>query len=174
MISYKRRRLNGGKWITAKGTHPNNQCLLSNKARTDKDGNLLDHIYIVEGHHDFLTAVLLGIDVLMIPTVSYKSFTEYEISVFTGRDVIFIPDWKEDDTSGVDTMVALAKQVEDTARNAKIFSLPLFLEKVNIPFENDKLDLSEVVELWSDGLSPFLNTLEYVADEGIFYTGEMF
>lgn len=173
LISFKRRRLpNAGKWITAKGTHPNNQCLLSNKANTDKDGNFLNHIYVVEGHHDFLTALLLDIDVLMIPTVSYKSFNEYEVSILKNRDVIFIADFKEDDLSGVDAMRNLAKQIGAVARNAKVFSLPLFLESENISFSGNKLDLSEVVELWSDGLDPFINVLEYVADKNIFYIGE--
>jgi hypothetical protein len=165
LISFKRRRLNAGKWITAKDTHPNKQCLLSIKS----DNN---HIYIVEGHHDFLTAVLLDIDVLMIPTVNYKSFNEYEISLLKNRDVIFIPDFKEDDLSGVDAMRNLAKQIGAVARNAKVFSLPLFLESESISFTGNKLDLSEVVELWTDGLKSFVSVLEYVADKNIFYISE--
>lgn len=165
LISYKRRRLNGGKWITAKDTHPNKQCL---KSITSKD----NHIYIVEGHHDFLTAVLLNIDVLMIPTVNYKSFNDYEVSLLKNRDVIFIADYKDDDMSGVEIMRTLAKQIGSVARNAKVFSLPLFLESENISFTGNKLDLSEVVELWSDGLEAFVNVLEYVADKNIFYLEE--
>jgi len=175
IISYKKRRgYNGGKWITAKGTHPNNQCMIQNRAKTDKDGNFLNHIYVVEGHHDFLTAVLLGIDVLMIPTVNYKQFMEYELTILKNRDVIFLPDWKEDDLSGVEAMERLARQITDITRNVKVFSLPLFLESENINFNNDKLDLSEVVELWNDGLDAFVNTLEYAADKNIFYIGEIF
>jgi len=74
LISYKRRRFNNGKWITAKDTHPNNQCLISIKSD-------VNHIYVVEGHHDFLTVVLLGIDAVMIPTVNYKKFTTHELSI---------------------------------------------------------------------------------------------
>ena len=172
LISYKKRRLNAGKWITAKDTHPNKQCLVNNKAIIDSDNNFLNHIYVVEGHHDFLTAVLLDIDVLMIPTVNYKAFNEYEVSLLKNRDVIFIADYKEDDFSGVDAMRNLAKQIGADARNAKVFSLPLFLESENIPFIGDKLDLSEVVELWTNGLKTFVTTLEYVADKNIFYIGE--
>jgi len=172
LISYKRRRLNAGKWITAKDTHPNKQCLVNNKALQDKEKNFLNHIYIVEGHHDFLTAVLLDIDVLMIPTVNYKSFNDYEVSLLKNRDVIFIADYKEDDMSGVDAMRNLAKQIGADARNAKVFSLPLFLESEGIAFDNDKLDLSEAVELWSDKLDSFVNVLEYAADKNIFYFNE--
>jgi len=165
LISYKRRRLNNGKWITAKNTHPNKQCL----ANITNENN---HIYIVEGHHDFLTAILLGIDVLMIPTVNYKSFTYYEISLLKNRDVIFIADYKEDDLSGVNCMRNLAKQIGSIAKNAKVFSLPLFLESENIDFTGNKLDLSEVVELWTDGLKSFVTTLEYAADKNIFWFEE--
>lgn len=174
LISYKRRRLNDIKWASAKDTHPNRQCLINNSAISDKDGNFLRHIYVVEGHHDYLTAILLGIDVLMIPTVNYRLFTDYEMSILKNRDVIFIPDWEEDKMSGVDTMSVLAQQASDVARNAKVFSLPLFLEKQSITFESKKLDLSEVVELWDNELGSFVNILEYVADEGIFYIGEIF
>ncbi len=173
LISYKRRRFgDSGKWITAKDTHPNKQCLVNNKAITDKDGNFLNHIYVVEGVHDYLTAVLLDIDVLMIPTVNYKSFNEYEISILKNRDVIFIADYKTDDLSGVDVMRTLAKQIGTVSRNAKVFSLPLFLESENISFTGDKLDLSEVVELWTDGLSAFVSVLEYVSDKNIFWFDE--
>lgn len=165
LISYKRRRLNSGKWVTAKNTHPNKQCL----ANITSENN---HIYIVEGHHDFLTAILLGIDVLMIPTVNYKSFTDYEISLLKNRDVIFIADYKKDDFSGVDCMRNLAKQIGSIVKNAKVFSLPLFLENEHIDFTGNKLDLSEVVELWTDGLEAFINVLEYRADKNIFWFGE--
>lgn len=174
LISYKRRRLNDIKWASAKDTHPNRQCLINNSAISDKDGNFLRHIYVVEGHHDYLTATVLGIDVLMIPTVNYRLFTDYEMSILKNRDVIFIPDWEEDKMSGVDTMSVLAQQASDVARNAKVFSLPLFLEKQSITYESKKLDLSEVVELWDNELGSFVNILEYVADEGIFYIGEIF
>lgn len=176
LISYKRRRLNIGKWITAKGTHPNKQCLVRNKAKTDKEGNFLNHIYILEGVHDALTAILLDIDFLMIQTIGYKSFTEYEISLLKNRDVIFIADYavkdKKEDLAGVDAMRNLARQIGSVARNAKVLSLKLFLESQSIPFDNDKLDLSEVVELWRDGLEPFVNTLECFADKNIFYKSE--
>ncbi len=169
LISYKRRRFNAGKWVTAKDTHPNKQCLESIKSKD----NL---IYIVEGHHDFLTAVLLDLDVLMIPTVSYKSFNEYEVSLLKNRDVIFIPDYAikndKEDLTGVECMRKLALQIDSVVRNTKIFSLVKFLENENITFTGNKLDLSEVVELWSSTLEAFTNTLAYRADRGIFYNAK--
>ena len=168
LISYKRRRYNEIKWCTAKDTHPNNQCLVD---ITSED----KHIYCVEGHHDLLTALLIGIDVLMIPSVNYKSFNDYEVSLLKNRDVIFIADYKNDDLSGVNVMRKLALQVDDIARNTKVFSLPKFLKDENISFTGSKLDLSEVVELWNDGLEAFVNRLDYRADKGIFYdTEELF
>ena len=167
LISYKSRRTTLGKWITAKGTHPNSQCLIN-----VKDNH--DHIYVVEGHHDFLTAVLLDISVVMIPTVSYRAFTEYELSILQDRDVILIPDYDKTKVNGVECMQRLAAQVSDVARNAKVFSLPKFVKSENLYAGSDKLDLSEVVELWNDSLSAFTSTLEYRADEGIFYEGELF
>ena len=143
LISFKRRRLNAKKWITAKGTHPNNQCLF----------NLLDDtnpIYVVEGHHDFLTGILLDINIFMIPTVNYKKFTPCEISLFNNREIIFLPDWKADDLKGVEAMRKLALDIESITFSTRLFSLPKFLNNEKIAFTNDKLDLSEVVELWSE------------------------
>jgi len=170
LISYKRRRYNGSKWITAKDTHPNNQCLISIKSD-------VNHVYIVEGHHDMLTAVLLGIDVLMIPTVNYKKFTDSEVSILQGRDVILIADYSSDDDKGIKCMRNLALQVDDVASATKVFSLPKFLENENISFTGTKLDLSDVVELVAGGssaLNNFVSTLDYRADKDIFYTGEIF
>ena len=107
LISFKRRRFNGSKWITAKGTHPNKQCLINNQALQDEHGNYKEHIYIVEGHHDYLTALLLGIDCLMIPTVTYQEFNDFEMNMLKNREVVFIPDLNGDDMSGVECMKSL-------------------------------------------------------------------
>lgn len=165
LISYKRRRYLTAKWITAKDTHPNNQCLISIKSD-------VNHIYIVEGHHDFLTAVLLGIDVLMIPTVNYKKFTEYELSVLKNRDVILIADYDKNNSQGVECMIKLALQIDEVASAAKVFSLPKFLESDNISFTGTKLDLSDVVNTsfgGSGALANFRSSLAYRADKDIFY-----
>ncbi len=165
LISYKRRRYLSSKWITAKDTHPNKQCLMS--VKSDKK-----HIYIVEGHHDYLTAILLGIDVIAIPTVTYKKFTDYEVSILKNRDVILIADYDVNNSRGVECMHNLGLQIDKVSNATKVFSLPKFLESENISFSGSKLDLSDVVELWSDGLEAFTNTLEYRADANIFYYGK--
>ena len=170
LISYKRRRYLEGKWITAKDTHPNNQCLMSIKSD-------VNHIYIVEGHHDYLTAVLLGIDVLMIPTVNYKKFTGYELAALKNREVILIPDHDFTNNKGVECMRNLALQVDEVARATKVFNLPKFLEDENISFTGTKLDLSDVVESVAGGvgaLLSFKSILEYRADKDIFYKEEIF
>jgi len=167
LISYKRRQYNSGKWVTTKDTHPNKQCLVSIKSEHK-------HIYIVEGHHDFLTAILLSIDVLMIPTVNYKKLTEYELSLMKNRDVILIPDFDIKNVQGVKCMKQLSLQVDEVSKDTKVFSLPRFLEDEHISFNGTKLDLSEVVELWSGGLDAFVSTLEYRADKGLMYKEEIF
>ena len=167
LISYKRRKYNGGKWVTAKDTHPNSQCLVSIKSKHN-------HIYVVEGHHDFLTAILLGIDVVMIPTVNYKQFTEYELSLMRYREIILIPDCDTKKTEGIECMKRLSLQVDEVSKETKVFSLVKFLKDELIPFKGEKLDLSEVVELWSGGLIAFVSTLEYRADKGLMYKEEIF
>jgi len=166
LISYKRRRYNDGKWVTAKDTHPNTQCLVSIKSEHN-------HIYVVEGHHDFLTAILLGIDVVMIPTVNHKEFTEYELSLMKDREIILIPDYDTKNIQGIECMKRLSLQVNKVSKNTKVFSLKKFLEDEIISFKGGKLDLSEVVELWSDkNKTSFTSTLEYRADRGLMYLTE--
>ncbi len=168
LISYKRRRYGkSGKWITAKDTHPNKQCLVSIK----NDGL---NVYVVEGIHDYLTAILLGLNVVAIPTVNYQKFTEHELSLFIGRDLILIADYDFKNDSGIRCMQNLANQVNEISNATKVFNLVKFLENENISFSGNKLDLSEVVELWTDGLEAFISTLEFRADKDIFYIGEIF
>jgi len=160
IISYKRRRLNGKKWITAKGTHPNKQCLIS---ITDEDKS----IFVVEGHHDYLTAILLGLNVLMIPTVSYKRFNSHEIELLEGKAIVFLPDWKNNDLSGVDTMEELGRQLDEIAYSVRIFSFPKFLKDEGVEFESDKLDLSEVVEIWGKERIPLKPVLEHLTRDEV-------
>lgn len=155
LISFKRRRLNAKKWITAKGTHPNKQCLVS---ITDEEKS----IFIVEEHHDYLTAILLGINVLMIPTVNYKLFNNYEVNFLKNKSLVFIPDWKSDDLTGVEVMRTLAQQMKDISYHNRIFSLPKFLNDEEVECKSDKLDLSEVVELWGEKRIPLKHILEHI------------
>ncbi len=164
LISFKRRRYNGSKWVTAARTHPNKQCLLN--IRDDSP------IYVIEGMHDFLTAVLLGVNVLAIPTVNYKKFTDHEISLLKGKDVYFLPDLKIGDLNGVKAMQRLKEQVQMTAKNTKMVNLRKFLKENDIEAD-EKVDLSEAVELWIDKDKGFKGYLQYFCDAGIYREGEI-
>ncbi len=165
LISYKRRRDGDTKWKSAYGTHPNGQCMIS---ITEKNFP----VYIVEGHHDMLTSILLGLNVLMVPTVGYKSFTKHELNLLMGKDVYLVPDLKKDNTKGIDCMRNLGDQLE-ASNHVKIIYLDSFL-KVNGISVPDSLDLSDAVSLWTDRDKGFKAHLQYFCDEGIHHEGGIF
>ena len=168
LISYKRRKVlekdgKVTKWKSAHSTHPNKQCL-----KRFKDEGI---VYVVEGHHDFLTAILVGLNVLMIPTVSYNKFTEYELSILQGKKVVFMPDLKKGDRKGIDTMTALAEQVGD---RVNVLSLTRLLDIMNLKTRRTSLDFSDVVNLYDEGLQTLQAYLLYAGDQNIEYYGEIF
>ena len=174
VFSSKHRRKNSIKWCTATGTSPNSQCLINITAPS------VNPIFIVEGHHDYLTAVLLSYDevesfnVLMVPTIGYKAFTPYEVDLLRGKDVYFLPDLKRGDRAGVEAMRTLVKQLDGVARNTRMTNLHSFLTGWDIEVTGDKLDLSEAVELWTGTARGFTNALQYYCDETINYIGDIF
>jgi len=157
IISYKRRRFNGKKWVSKKGTHPNSQCIMNITSNGP--------VYIIEGHHDVLIAFLLGINFLMIPTNNYKKFTDYELDSLIGCDVFFLPDLP--DPNSIKNMRILAEQVEDIAKHVGIINLNSFLLNENIQHQG-KLDLSEAVEHFKS-IEYFTNALHSFSDKGNFY-----
>ena len=171
LISFKRRRFMGAKWVTRKSTHPNHQCI--NGIHSD-----YGPIYVVEGHHDALTAMLLRQDeinsfnFLMIPTVSYVHFNEVEQSLLSGRDVYFLPDLGDKDNGSIKGMTKLAKQTEEAgAANVRVVNLKAFLEENRIDIPGEKIDLSEAIFLWREGSAAFVNMLLYHCDRGIVFEG---
>lgn len=172
LISYKRMRYRGGKWMTRKGTHPNKQCI--NGIRSENGP-----IYIVEGHHDALTGMLLHQDdiepfnFLMIPTVGYTSFGEDELELLTGRSVYFLPDLGDTNDGSVKGMTKLASQVTSVATHTRVVSLKSYLKDNGIK-TGDKIDLSEAIFLWKDGSKSFISTLLYYCDRGIVFDEEAF
>ncbi len=171
-ISYKRRRLSYGKWITRKSTHPNSQCI--NGIRS-KNGP----IYIIEGHHDALTGILLHHDEInsfnffMIPTVTYTHFNEADLGFLKGRDVFFLPDLGDDDKS-INGMRQLEAQVSSHEVSTRIVNMATFLQENGITAEAEKLDLSDAISLWKDSSTAFINALLYYCDRGIVFDGEVF
>jgi len=88
LISHKPQMKDGVKWKTRAGTSPNSTPLV--RIFTD-DGT----IYFIEGHRDALTAILLGLDFVMIPYAGYKaadpSYLQNEVA---GREVVFLVEEK--------------------------------------------------------------------------------
>jgi len=173
LVSIKRWHYRGGKWMTYKGTHPNRQCLM-------RINNKLLPIFVIEGNHDGLSAILLDIDDIItfnfitIQTAGYKAFGEVELKALAGRNVYFLPDLGDKDETGIRCMTRLAEQVEHLASNTRVVNLRKFLEENSITVESDKLDLSDALFLWNEGSYAFINKLLYYCDRGIVYEGEVF
>ena len=147
LISYKRRRAFGGKWITAKGTHPNKTPLV----RFNKSYG--DVLICCEGHHDYLSAVLCGFNVMSVPTVSYSSFTESDMaSIFQNR-VIFMPDLGDQGKS-IKSQKALRDQIKGACPAVSMINLKKFIFMTKgISSKKDKYDFSELVEEWPGDLA---------------------
>ena len=155
LISYKRRRLGQGKWITAKGTHPNAQPIV--RVRLDNKP-----IYVIEGHHDSLTSVLMGINFIMLPTVNYTQFTEQDVSMMIDREVIFMPDIGDGNKS-IDAMLSMRDQVKDITSKTAIINLLTFLSSFNISYTHHKIDLSDLTTCWTHGLTSLKSSLQVYA-----------
>lgn len=123
IVSYKRRRFMGGKWITRKNTHPNNTPFI--RIFTDEQP-----VTIIEGHHDALTAALLGLDFIMIPTASYRGGIEND--EVQGRDLLFIVE----DIKAYLVMRRLAEELEPYASGISLKQLR----------RGEKMDLSDLTE----------------------------
>jgi len=173
LISYKRRRYlipgtdKPSKWITKSGTKPNKQCYIS----VDQTSNA--PVYIIEGHHDGISAALLHKDeyepfnYIMVPTENYRTFSDYEKCFLVDRDINFIMDVKKEDIkkSAIPMMElanSLPKEENDRAVLVNLFD---FLEENDIDTKLiEKLDLSESLENWKLGKRDFISCLEYHAD----------
>jgi len=137
LISYKPRVKDGVKWKTRAGTSPNGTPFV--RIFTDEGT-----VYVLEGHRDALTAVLLGLDFIMIP---YAGFRVKEPSVLqdevSDRDLVFIVE----DKAAYECMVKVAEYLKVTAKSICLIELRDTEEKV---------DLSDYVENF--------NTIQEVID----------
>jgi len=122
-ISFKRRRFYGKKWMTRKGTHPNGTPFV----RIYSDNGT---IYVVEGHHDMLVAVLLGLDFIMLPNAGFKDATLIKNEV-SGRDIVFIVE----DRPAFLCMSKLALAIKEVASSVVLKQLA----------QGQKFDLSDYV-----------------------------
>ncbi len=127
LVSYKHRRMGEIKWCTRKGTHPNHLPLM--RLRDDNET-----LYIIEGHHDMLTAILLGIDFVMLPTAGFK-LQHYPqlLQTVQGRDIVFLVE----DEHAHKCMEALAVAFAENAASIRLKALG---------DDESKMDLSDYVE----------------------------
>jgi len=124
MVTYKRRRFNGGKWINRKDTSPN-QISFSRVYDEAKP------IYILEGMRDALAGILLGLNFIAIATTSFRNYEDINQSIKPTDEVILLCE----DQQGYKAM----KQIKDNliTKNAKLVSLTTS--------KDTKMDLSDFV-----------------------------
>lgn len=83
MVTYKRRRYLGGKWVNRADTHPNQTAFQRIFKEKEK-------VYIIEGMRDALTAILLGLNFVALPTTAYRNFDAFK-GILRGKDeVVYI------------------------------------------------------------------------------------
>ena len=128
LVSYKYRKRWDRKWVARKGTHPNRH-LAFRILRTRSNP-----VYFIEGHRDALTALLLGLNFIMIP---YAGFKLREASVLTEetykKELIFIVE----DEAAYKCMTKIVEQLTDTAQSIKL---------IELDDTEGKVDLSDYVQ----------------------------
>jgi len=127
IVTYKRRRYKGGKWTNRKGTKVNN-AITFRISRNNKPSC----IYIVEGAHDFLTGILLGLNVIALPTASFSNTDDLK-GIVKGRVVCIC-----EDKQGLECM----KRIEQFYKYAKDVNVKLISLSESLKL---KLDLSDFV-----------------------------
>jgi hypothetical protein len=75
------------KWKSVKHTEANKYCQIR---ITNND----DPVFIIEGTHDYITALLLGINFIALPSKHYNTFKDEELTLLKGNkyDFVVIPD----------------------------------------------------------------------------------
>jgi hypothetical protein len=107
LVSYKHKMLGGVKWRTRGGTSPNGVALV----RIYSDN---DPIFVLEGHKDSLTAILLGLNFIMLPYAGYRNLEPVGLQEeVRDRSVVFLVE----DKQAFDCMNKLAKPLSETAKS---------------------------------------------------------
>ncbi len=105
LISYKYKMLGGVKWRTRGGTSPNGTALV--RIYSDQEP-----VFVLEGHKDSLTAILLGLDFIMLPYAGYRNPEPIDLQKeVLGRDVVFLVE----DEPAYKCMTRLSKPFAETA-----------------------------------------------------------
>ena len=137
LISYKWRFKDGVKWKTRAGTSPNSTPLL--RIFTDRQT-----LYVIEGHRDSLTAVLLGLDFIMIPYAGFRLKDSAALrEEVAGRNLVFIVE----DEAAHECMKKVAEELKETARSIRF---------IQLDDTDGKVDLSDYVQRF--------NTIQEVLD----------
>lgn len=122
LISYKPRVKDGVKWKTRAGTSPNSTPFV--RIYTDSE-----IIYIPEGHRDSLTAVLLGLDFIMIPYAGFRLKEPSELQCeIRNRDLVFIVE----DEAAYKCMTKVAEHIKETVKSICLIELSDTDEKVDL------------------------------------------
>ena len=128
LLSYKHRCRWGMKWVTRKGTHPNSNLFI----RILRTRNT--PVYVVEGHRDALTAVLLGLNCIMIPFAGFRLQNPiFLITETNDKELIFIVE----DEAAYRCMKPIAEQLTLSAKDISI---------IELGNTGEKLDLSDYIQ----------------------------
>jgi hypothetical protein len=139
IVSYRIRKGVKSKWQARTNAPANAHAY----ARITEDSG--KPIYILEGQHDHLTAILLGIDFIAIPSAGYKPKPE-DVELTRGRYLFLIADI--DGGAGINAMERYATAADGVARVECIIDIRRFLYSQGIENHTEKIDFSDVVELY--------------------------
>ena len=159
ILTIRHRRYKAGerliKWKSLKGTQANKYTQIRIK-------NPSDPVFIIEGTHDYTTALLLGINFIALPSKNYKQFKEEELKLLgSGKyDFVILPDldFKSEEDEKYrrfkkelsDSLSNLIPQLEKyTKRTISVWNLKKrFSHFEEIEKVKDLTDLCEVSDLY--------------------------
>ena len=145
ILTIKHRTKKGfdGKWIAYKGS----------KANANAQIQIVDNlepIFILEGTHDYLTAILLGINFIALPYKHYMQFTPNELETLKklkhpkhNFDFVFVPDM---DNGNIPTRTIANLYLQLESLGDEIMSWNIH-EKFEWTRENPKADFSDILIL---------------------------
>ncbi|SMC10055.1 hypothetical protein [Nitratiruptor tergarcus] len=149
-IKHRKKRGFSGKWIAYKGTRANANAQIRIK-------DPLEPVFILEGFHDYLTALLVGINFIVIPFKGYRQLTPKEMDHLKQKmhhkhkyDFVFIPD-----IDGIDEHTHEKKISREAIRNLMMQLDPLadqidawdIHEKFEYTRGHEKVDFSDIFSL---------------------------
>ena len=144
------------KWKSLKNTKANyySQIRITNPQ---------DPIFIIEGTHDYVSALLLGINFIALPSKHYKAFKEEELSIFKGKnfDFVIIPDLDENTIKELELIYQpIFKGLEPFAKSFSLWDLrKIFYYLKGIEKVKDLSDLTVVSDMYD---SIYLTTFHLI------------